>query len=115
MKTRNWIILFLGIAAACAVALLVRTEKSSAVRIYSDGKAVMTLSLDRDGEYRIDFGEEWNILRVENGKISVIAASCATQDCLHHSPADHGAPIVCLPNRMVIEFAETENFDAFLQ
>ncbi len=112
MKTKTWILIFSVLALACAIVCVVfffgGTGQSTA-EVYSDGVLVMTLDLSKDGEYRIDNDGEWNILTVSGGKIRVSAASCPSQDCVHHSPADRGAPIVCLPNRMVIRFSgETE-------
>lgn len=118
MKTRTWILLFLLFAAVCGsltAAFALSGGRHSHARVSSDGHEIMTLDLSQDGEYRIEYGQEWNLLRVENGKVSVAAASCASQDCVHRPAADRGAPIVCLPNRMVIEFTNSDNFDAILQ
>ena len=49
-----------------------------------------------------------------NGKVSVSEASCPSQDCVRHLPSDSGAPIVCLPNRMVIKFADEAGYDALI-
>lgn len=116
MKTRTWVILFAILAVVCLAAVLfpIGREKGTAC-VYSDGVAVLRLDLSQDGEYLVEYGSEWNILRVSGGKISVASASCASQDCVKHAPADGGAPIVCLPNRLVIEFTDAEEFDAFLQ
>ena len=74
------------------------------------------IDLQTDGTYRIECAEGWNELLVKDGEISVSSASCPSQDCVHTPPADRGAPIVCLPHRMVIRFsAETENMDALLR
>ena len=104
MKTRFWILLFLSIAVVCAglsIWLL-------------GGKAETTIDLAVDGEYRIESGGGWNILTVSGGKIAVTSASCPTQDCVHHAAADHGAPIVCLPNRLVVQFSTPSELDALL-
>ncbi len=118
MKTKNWIILFASLALLCAilsVIFLFGGEQHSTAQVYSKGELVLTLNLSEEGEFRIEQGEEWNIICVKDGKVSVASASCASQDCVHHSPANHGMPIVCLPNRLVIEFADTEGFDTVLR
>lgn len=33
---------------------------------------------------------------------------------MHHAAADHGAPIVCLPNRLVVQFSTPSELDALL-
>lgn len=117
MKTRTWIFIFSTLAVVCivlSVFFFTGNEKNTAL-VYSDGVLVHSVDLTQDAEYRIEFGEEWNILTVKNGKISVSSASCSSQDCVRHGQSNHGAPIVCLPNRLVIEFAERNGLDAVLR
>ena len=80
--------------------------------IFTDSDHLIDLAVD--GEYRIESGGGWNILTVSGGKIAVTSASCPTQDCVHHAAADHGAPIVCLPNRLVVQFSTPSELDALL-
>lgn len=118
MKTKHWILLFSLFALLCALLSLIFAfwgAPAQWVRVYSDGVLVQQINLGKDGEYLIENGEEWNLLTVSRGKIQVSSASCQGQDCVHHPPADHGAPIVCLPNRLVLEFSSGETQDAFLR
>ena len=117
MKTKYWIILFSALILICAGLWLLFSlggSDGSTARVYSNGELVLSVDLRIEGEYQVDYGEEWNTLKVDDGKIYVSAASCASQDCVHHAPANKGAPIVCLPNRLVIEFS-TNEFDAVLK
>ena len=116
MKTRFWILLFLSIAVVCAglSVWLLGGKAETTAEVYSDGALVQTIDLAVDGEYRIESGGGWNILTVSGGKIAVTSASCPTQDCVHHAAADHGAPIVCLPNRLVVQFSTPSELDALL-
>ncbi|MBE6984087.1 MAG: NusG domain II-containing protein [Ruminococcaceae bacterium] len=117
MKTKTWILIFATLALICSILnllLFYGGEENNTALVYSDGTLVERIDLTQDADYRIDFGKEWNILSVKNGKISVSSASCATQDCVRHGQSNHGAPIVCLPNRLVIEFEDTQ-LDAFLK
>lgn len=114
MKTRNWILIFGVIALVCVAALLLPHKAAKSAEVRSDGKALYTIDLSKDGEYRVERGEDWNLLVVENGKLRVEAASCASQDCVRHGEADGGAPIVCLPNRLVVEFTDSGELDAML-
>lgn len=117
MKTKYWIIIFslliLIFAGLWLLFSAAGTAENSA-QVYSDGKLICTVDLSVDGEYQVSLGEEWNMLKVVDGKIFVSASSCANQHCVRHAPANKGAPIVCLPNRLVVEFAE-EEFDALLK
>ncbi len=114
MKTQTWILLFALLAVVCLVLsfILLSASASNFARVYTENKLILELDLRENGEYRIENGENWNILTVKDGKISVSSASCPTQDCVKCGERNSGAPIVCLPNRMVIEFADTEELDA---
>ena len=117
MKTRTWIILFAALAVVCVGLsfLFFRTgDASRYAEVYSDGELALTLDLQVDGTYRIGTADQWNVLTVENGRVSVSEASCPSQDCVRHPPSDSGAPIVCLPNRMVIKFVENAGYDALI-
>lgn len=117
MKTRTWILLFAALAVVCVTLSLFFFRAGDASRyaeVYSDGELVLTLDLQIDGTYYVGTAERWNNLTVENGKLSVSEASCPSQDCVRHPPSDSGAPIVCLPNRMVIKFVENAGYDALI-
>ncbi len=115
MKTRTWLLLF-GVLAlvCCATLFLLRSPASTQAQIRSDGKLITVVDLSKDAEYRIDYGNDWNLVVVQGGKIRVESASCTNQDCVHRGAANGGAPIVCLPNRLVIEFTAQTDFDALL-
>ena len=115
MKTKTWLLLFSLLClllAGLSAMLLLDGEKSEYAEVYSEGEPVVTLDLSKDTEYLVENGEAWNLLAVRDGKIFVRSASCLSQDCVHHAAADHGAPIVCLPNRLVIKFTSSSEFDA---
>ncbi len=117
MKTKTWVILFAALALVLAVAsvlLLCLPSAKKQAEVTSDGRKILTLNLSKDGDYRVESDEGWNVLTVRDGKISVTAASCAGHDCMHRSPGNSGAPIVCLPNRLVVRFVGSE-YDTFLQ
>ena len=117
MKTRTWILLFAALAVVCVTLSLFFFRFGDASRyaeVYSDGELVLTLDLQVDGTYRVGTAAQWNVLSVENGRVSVSEASCPSQDCVRHLPSDSGAPIVCLPNRMVIKFADEAGYDALI-
>lgn len=118
MKTKHWIVIFASVAVICAVLtalFFLGGEEKTVALVYSDGKLVQTVDLTENGQYRIEFGQEWNLLTVENGKIRVSAASCDKDDCVHCGARNHGAPIVCLPNRLVIEFSGGSTLDAVMK
>lgn len=118
MKTKYWIMLFSAVAAVCLVCsffIFFGASPATTATVRSDGVTVMTLDLSVDGEYRVESDYGVNVLRVEDGKISVVSADCPTQDCVRHGAANSGAPIVCLPNRLVITFSNSSEYDAIIR
>ena len=118
MKTRTWILIFAALSAIClilSILFFVESRQKNTALVYSDGILVKTIDLQQDAEYRIDFGDEWNILTVKDGTICVSASSCASHDCIRQGNQNGGAPIVCLPNHLMIEFSDSEALDAVLR
>ena len=111
MKTKTWIILFAVIAAACIfLALpLLRQDQARFAKITSKGEAVKTVDLMIDQEFTVD-GR--NTITVQDGKIAVTWADCPDHYCMKRGFCDGGTDIVCLPNRLVIEFLGDQEVDA---
>ena len=117
MKAKSWLLFFSALCAILVVlsaVLLCGGKRAEYAEVYSDGKLIVRLDLSKDTEYRVDFSDGWNLLTVRDGKIAVTDASCATRDCVRHAPADHGAPIVCLPNHHAIKFTNSSDYDALI-
>ena len=110
------LILFLGIfALVFGVGYMViqgtGTENGEAV-VTIDGKEYGRFPLDRDETYHIDLPDgSYNILMIQDGKADMTEASCPDHYCMQRGFCDGGTMIVCLPNRLVIEFVEAENVD----
>lgn len=111
MKTRFWAAL---LAAALAVSLLLcflPGKPCTAVRVLCDGEQILTISLLEDREYTVSTQFGTNILRVEKGAIGVVSADCPGNDCIHMGFRKGGRSIVCLPNRLVLEFIQEDALD----
>lgn len=77
--------------------------------IYLDGELVRKISLsDVDKPYTFEVeGENGivNVISVEKGRICVSSADCPDELCVKQGWRSGGVtPIVCLPNRLVINF-----------
>ena len=105
MKTKYWIIGFALLAVVCLLCAipLLQNEPASAARIYSDGELVKTVSLGVDQEFSV---HGHNTITVEDGAIAVTQA-----DCMKRGFCSGGADIVCLPNRLVIQFTDDLGVD----
>ena len=92
--------------------IILNAPKKNTVIIKSDGKILYTLDLssepDRTFEIKTDRGE--NTVEIKDGKIRVISADCPDKTCVRMGRLESSAmPIVCLPHKLVIEFAENDD------
>ena len=98
-----------GIAGSIVV---LNAPKKNTVIIKSDGKILYTLDLsrepDRSFEIRTDRGE--NTVEIKDGKIRVLSADCPDKTCVRMGWLESSTmPIVCLPHKLVIEFADADD------
>ena len=114
MKTKFWIIIVSLVAAASlAVSLwLFRpAEQATAVKVISEGKLLYTLPLSEDTRLEVVSAHGTNIITVKDGKVAVTEADCPDQHCVKRGFCDRGSQIVCLPNRLVLEFTRVSGID----
>ncbi|MBR6718682.1 MAG: NusG domain II-containing protein [Oscillospiraceae bacterium] len=113
-KTRKLLYLAVGavlVTAAVLSVIVLRHSDRVLVEIVQDGTVIQTLDLRSaaDQEIRIESpdGSSYNIVSVQNGTVAVREAGCPDQTCVHMGAlkTDH-LPIVCLPNRLIVRFAE---------
>ncbi len=79
--------------------------------VYRDGELIHTLPLSADEKPRtftVNSGEgDYNEIWAGEGGIGVLSASCPDQLCVKQGiREDSLLPIVCLPNRLVIQIRE---------
>lgn len=88
------------------------TDKNykSIANVFQDGKLIKKISLNKEETktYRIDTENgNFNILEVRKGCVSVIDADCPDKLCEKiECNSSKSLPIVCLPNRLVVEIVE---------
>lgn len=85
--------------------------KQSVVNIIQDGKTLMTLRLseEKDRTFVLPYGDSSNTIEIKDGRIRVKDAQCPDKTCVHTGWLSSSAmPIVCLPNHLVISFADSE-------
>lgn len=87
------------------------TEASDkTVNIRQDGKAVGTYLLNRDREIKLDSSGRHNIVKIQNGAVSMEESSCKNQVCVDQGKISRvGQSIICLPNRVVVEITGNGN------
>ncbi len=113
MKTKYWIALLAAVGIICAGLSLFafRGETASRAQIVSNGRVVRTVDLSVDQEFTVETESGYNIVTVQDGKIAVTEASCPDHYCMARGFCNSGAQIVCLPNKLVIEFLGEAEID----
>ncbi len=103
------ILIFCGSVAASAVMLL-NKPKTAKVEILQDNKLLYTLDLENDaGKYKIpDANGGYNVVEIYGGEVFISEADCPDQTCVKMGKLDSGIPIVCLPHKLVVKFAEED-------
>ena len=114
MKTRYWVAILAAVMVICAGAslwLFRSGDTAVAVKIISEGKVLHTLPLSEDTRLEIVSSKGKNVVTVRGGKVAVTEADCPDHYCMDRGFCDRGAQIVCLPNRLVLEFVGNRTVD----
>ena len=101
-------LLVLLLAGSAAFLMLRPKGEGQVARISLDGQVVQEIDLSRvEQPYTLTLegpGGFSNTITVEKGRICVSKAGCPDQICVHQGYISDGTtPIVCLPNRLIIE------------
>lgn len=85
------------------------------VQIIQDGTVLYTIDLEKseDQTIEVEYQGSRNIIQIQDHQICVIDAECPDHTCVKMGELkSSAAPIVCLPNKLVVKFAETDDIDA---
>ncbi len=87
---------------------LLAQEPARFARVLSGGQEIAVVDLSQDREFTV---AEKNTVTVRDGKIAVTWADCPDHYCMKRGWCQGGAPIVCLPNKLTIEFLGEQTVD----
>lgn len=75
--------------------------------IKQDGKVIRTIDLDSIAsaeDIRVSYGNDYNVVRVEKGKIRIIDADCPDKLCVKTGwITEPGQSVICLPHKLIIK------------
>ncbi len=110
MKTKTWLIIIavavLGLALLCLP--LLKQKPAQFARVLSGGQEIALVDLSENQEFTV---AEKNTVTVKDGEIAVTWADCPDHYCMKRGWCDGGTPIVCLPNKLTIEFVGEQAVD----
>ena len=114
LKKKDWALIVIVLCVAGLAFLLhqvVGGSGAGSVVVKVEGEIEGVYDLSEDQEIEINGGT--NILLIKGGKADMIEADCPDQICVNMGWLDSAAPIVCLPNHLVIQFTEkSDSLDA---
>ncbi len=93
---------------------VMRPAQTNIVEIVQDGTVLYRLDLNNteNQEIEISYHGKINTVLIENGRICITNADCPDNTCVHMGWLESEAmPIVCLPNRLVIQYAQSGEAD----
>ena len=107
MKQKHWILTFAAIIAVCLLVWLLPRGGGQTALVYQDGTLFYTLDLRQNRTLTVTGPAGKTIITVADGEVFVSHADCPDQVCVQHGPLQkNGGPIICLPKRLTIEWAE---------
>ena len=114
MNSKYWLLIFVLLVIICGVlsiCLFLPGKAAETAEIWSDGVLVKRVSLQTDQTFTVVGENGTTVVTVSAGKISVSDADCPDHYCMQRGFCNSGAQIVCLPNRLVIKFADSGPVD----
>ncbi len=115
MSSGRWLLLFalLALVLAGLSLWLLRPGTASVAEVWLDGERIAVLPLSADTELTVDCpGGGRNVVAVRDGAVAVIEADCPDGVCVARGWVRGGAPVVCLPHRLVIRLIGAGETDA---
>lgn len=101
------------LSLGCAAALCLGgcgAAPSGTAEIVQDGRVLRRVDLaavTKEETMTVRSGESVNTIRIAPGEIRMVSANCPDQICVRAGRLEKdGLPIVCLPHRLVIQWAE---------
>lgn len=81
------------------------------IEIVQDGTVLYQLDLAQaeDQIMEVEYEGRINTVEIKDHQIRMAEAECPDNTCVHMGWLDSSAPIVCLPNHLVIQFAEDDS------
>lgn len=109
---KKWPFILVGcllIAGVLGSILVLQKPDTSMVEIVQDGKVLYQLDLAQaeDQTVEVEYDGRINTIEIRDHQIRMLEAECPDNTCVHMGWLDSAAPIVCLPNRLVIQFADS--------
>lgn len=110
-NTKLWIAAASVIFASAVIwcIFIMNKPQSDIVTITQDGQMLymLDLSKEKDRCITVQYDGRENVIEIKDGRIRILEAGCPDHTCINTGWLED-VPIVCLPNKLVIEFADKD-------
>ncbi len=100
------------VAASVAALLLAPKEEGAIARVTQNGEVLYEIQLNEvtgPQTYHVNGESAYNTVLVQQGHVRMMEASCPDQVCVNQGwISDSTLPIVCLPNKVIVEIVGEE-------
>lgn len=103
------VIAIIVVASSIGVLVYMSLARSShhIAEIKQDGKVIRTIDLDQvesSEEISIAYGDEYNLIVVERGRIRVVDSDCPDKLCVKTGwITEPGQSVICLPHKLIVK------------
>ncbi len=99
-------------AAVVWCVIILNKPEEETVTISQDGQILYTLDLSKESDRTItvEYEGRKNVIEIKEGRIHMLEADCPDHTCINTGWLED-LPIVCLPNKLVIEFVYKDSAD----
>ncbi|MCQ2123846.1 MULTISPECIES: NusG domain II-containing protein [unclassified Fibrobacter] len=103
-------VVLLLVILAVSIWMIFRSMSASGDRIVVHAADRMyEFSLKEDGSYKIPGPLGETTVQVKNGRARIVESPCPNKICIRQGFAK---PLVCLPNKIIVDVEDSEGFDA---
>lgn len=111
LKLKKWdkLIFFIAVfVSAVLFFFLYSTQEGDRVLVTANGQ-VEEYPLNRNRTIKLLNGEHYNLISIEQGRVSMTEADCPDKLCVKHKAVyRNGEMIICLPNEIFIQIESSE-------
>ena len=115
MKNRKilFAVILIFLVSVCLSVLILRHSDKQTIEIVQDGTVLYTFDLNDTEARNIRISTPdggYNLVQIHNGTICISEADCPDQTCVNMGKLQSDyLPIVCLPHKLIVRFAEDES------
>ena len=101
------VILLLGIIGTI---LVLQRPDTTLVEIVQDGEVLYRFDLMQEADriIEVEYEGRVNTIEIKDHQIHMLEADCPDKTCVNMGWLHSATPVVCLPNHLVIQFAEND-------